>query len=276
MAFVDFDDFVAKFANPRDRLTLTKLFNNYVSTNHIGRWAFSSWAMVPDGGSAPTTAAAPTSSTAGALFNANQLRNSSGSLKTHCVGGQMKSNLPMSLMVADRLSHQGGLSGTTITAQTTNLPTAALTRYTSGVGVFGALEGYAQTGGTVQTFSVSYTNSAGTAGQTSPLAAFGPDHPPGALAPIPLAAGDDGIRSVESVTLTGSTGTVGNFGVTLYKPLFCLDIDLLGQIFDPVLGGNMFGGFPEILDDACLMLISRVDLTANNRQLTGELLFAEV
>ncbi len=163
-----------------------------------------------------------------------------------------------SLAVVDRLSHQGGLDGTSSSAQTTNLPTAALTRYTSGVSVMAGLEIYSAVGGTPQTATASYTNSGSTSGRTAPACVFGGTGFTAAarFIPLNLQSGDVGIKSVESVTLSGSTGTVGNFGVTLYRRLtpFLAIAPYMPDthIYDAV---QHLGGFmPRVLDDACLFL----------------------
>lgn len=124
-------------------------------------------------------------------------------------------------MLCDRLSHQGGLSGSAGGAQTTNLPTAALTRHTSGEGVFAAIMIYTSIGGTPQTVTMSYTNQAGSSGQTSRSAIIGGtnNQNSGRLIIMPLADGDTGVRAVASITLSGSTGTAGNLGIVLFKPL---------------------------------------------------------
>lgn len=118
------------------------------------------------------------------------------------------------VILVDRLSHQSGLSGTVTTAQTVN--TTPLTRYTDGAGVEAYLEWYADTGSTVATATVSYTNQDGTAGRSG-TASLTATMRARRLLPITLAAGDTGVRSVESVTLSASTLTAGNFGVTLLR-----------------------------------------------------------
>jgi hypothetical protein len=165
------------------------------------------------------------------------------------------------LILCDRLSHQGGLSGTVTTAQTTNLPTAALTRYTTGAGVMAGLEIYAAVGSTSTTVTMSYTNQSGASGQTSQTVAIGATGQNAAFRflPMTLASGDSGVQAVASVTLTGTTGTAGNFGVTLYKPLALFPIDA-GQAASNALGGPNFwdalyngcGNLPEIVSNACL------------------------
>ena len=122
-------------------------------------------------------------------------------------------------ILIDRLGHTGGLSGTVATAQTTNLPTAALpTRATGGAGVMAALQIYTTLGATNANVTCSYTNQSGTAARTG-TAEFVITPISTLVYPFTLEGADSGVRSVESVTLSVSTGTVGDFGVLLYKPL---------------------------------------------------------
>jgi hypothetical protein len=252
-ALTDWDDFLATRAAPYNRIRWAK--GN--PANNAGR-VQSGWAGQPyDVGSAPTTAAAPTKATTGALPDWQN----GGSDTLRCLGatarfsGNSGSMVPGVAVLCDRLSHQGGLSGTTTTAQTTNLPTSALTRYTNGVGVMMGLEIYTQIGATGTTVTCSYTNEGGTAGRTSTAVAFGATgfREAGRMILPGVAAGDLGVKSVESVTVLATTGTAGAFGVTLFKPLQAFVFDGHEDIdFDPVIGGRMFGGMPEIVDDACL------------------------
>lgn len=171
-------------------------------------------------------------------------------------------------LLVDRLSHQGGLSGTTTTAQTTNLPTAALTRYTDGVGVMAALTIYTDVGTTAVSPTISYTNQAGTSGQTSGSFQFGGTgwDDAGRTFIVPLAVGDTGVRAVASVTLGVSTGTAGAFGVTLFKPLAMIIVDGAGfqqQQIDFVSSGGIIGLGSEVHADAHLSLM-QVSTVASN------------
>jgi hypothetical protein len=68
---------------------------------------------------------------------------------------------------------------------------------------------------------------------------------------LPLQQGDSGVRAVASVTAAASTGTVGNFGVTLFKPL--MSIPVVGPVIqdhDALVG--LASQFERIIDDACL------------------------
>ena len=161
-------------------------------------------------------------------------------------------------MLIDLLNVNGGLSGTVTTPQTTNLPTAALTRYTSGEGVMAGIVVYSPVGTTLSTITISYTNQAGTSGRTSTATTFGGGiyRQTGVLIPIPLQAGDTGIRSIESVTVAATTGTAGGFGVCLFKPLAMISFEsTTGQSsLDAVSTGCIIGSLCEIHPDACLTI----------------------
>lgn len=222
---------------------------------------------------APTTAVALDRASTGALgqFNAGS------GLDLGVLGARFSAFAAANYILVDRLSHQGGLSGTVATAQTTNLPTAALSRQTSGVGVMVDLTIYSAVGTTASSVSLSYTNSDGTSGRTSPSVAFGGTgfREAGRNIHIPLQEGDVGVRSVESVTLAGTTGTVGNFGVTLYKPLFAVLIADTSGVLSAggLISGNTFGGVPLIEDDACLALqgyMAGINISAAGTLLVSE------
>lgn len=98
----------------------------------------------------------------------------------------------------------------------------------------------------------------------------------GRLIPILPAAGDYGIRSVSEVTIGGgSTGTLGNIGVTLFKPLLALPMSIVNTVgvFDPltVLGGQM----EEVLDDACLFWVAIMPTTTSTGIFQAEVPFFE-
>jgi len=179
-------------------------------------------------GVAPTTAVVPDNTTQGAWC---QETTSSGNLWLGEIftGADIASTGNWRfgvLMLYDRLSHQGGLSGTATGAQTTNLPTAALTRNTGGVGNQIMVEIYSTIGSSATTLTASYTNQAAASGKTTQAIAWGGgasgnSFPRGASSAflLPLAAGDTGVQAVASVTAAATTGTVGNFGVSIIQPL---------------------------------------------------------
>jgi hypothetical protein len=226
---------------------------------------YSSWLAggYPAAGAAPTTALVPTNATTGALTNS--INASGGTQRILRAVVSWAIMVPGMLTVVDRLSHQGGLSGVTTGAQTTNLPTAALTRYTSGLGVEMGLEIYTTIGTTATTVSVSYTNSTPTSGRTSPLVTWGGTgfDIASRFVHLPLQVGDVGVTAVASVTATASTLTAGNFGVTLYFPVIAIpmnDQDPAGIDVDALFGFGTW--FPQVFDNACLQFHYSVSTTS--------------
>lgn len=245
MAIADYATLERMILSPREWIGFIK---NTPATLVSGRPA-SLWTTNPLGAAIPTTAAVPARDITGAIAQTN-----GGGNALRVAGMQISAPLQSTWILCDRLSHQGGLDGTVTTAQTTNLPTAALTRYTTGVGVFAALEIYTTVGTTATTVTMSYTDNDNNAAQTSPAMVLGGtgSREAGRMVVLPVASGDTGVRAVASVTVLATTGTAGNFGVTLFKPLLYIPVNT-GDSFlaDPILG-TMGGGIPEIVDDACL------------------------
>lgn len=232
------------------------------------------WATATNAGAAPTTAAVPTRATTGALGQGNPLTNP---LRVGRFEMGSATSAGAVFILCDRLSHQGGLNGTTTGAQTTNLATAALTRYTSGAGVMAALEIYTAVGATTVDATVSYTNTTPTSGRTSKAIAFGGTGYSTAarILPIALQPGDTGVTSVESVTLSASTLTVGNFGVTLFRPLIAFPYPVnvgLNLTYDPMV--NLGACMPQIQSNACLFWIMCSN-TGTGSNMAGELTLIE-
>ena len=202
----------------------------------------------------PTLPVVPTNLTAGALGQ----QNATGGLQTSILGGYFQGVGGGNCIVCDRLSHQSGLSGIVTGAQTTNLPTAALTRYTSGEGVMLGISIYSLIGTTGTTLTATYTNQAGIGSRVTPTVAFGATgfREVNRLLMLPLQSGDTGVRSVESVTIAGTTGAAGNFGVTLFKPLYVLCNDQANKVISSAgfISGQSAGGIPKIELDACLFV----------------------
>jgi hypothetical protein len=170
--------------------------------------------------------------------------------------------------LADRLVHTSALSGIVTTAQTVG--SAALTRYTTGEDVECWLEIYAATGATAVTATVSYTNEAGTAGRTG-TASIVATTVAGQMFPVALQSGDKGVRSVQSVTLSASTLTAGNFGITLLKRLATMNVLQAnsGGVLD--FGGT---GLPQVQAGACLSFLCLASTTSTGI-LTGVVKTAE-
>jgi hypothetical protein len=249
---VSISTYAAYFAkiDQAQRVEQILLSTSRVSGNQLFWSQWQNNASVP--GVAPSTAVVPDNTTAGSLGQGNA---SASGLRLARLVANSSSAAPFCLVLCDRLSHQGGLSGTTTGAQTTNLPTAALTRSTDGIGVMAAVEIYTQLGATPQTFTCSYTNEAGTAGRTSTAVPLGGSAVQEVLINkfqiMTLQAGDRGVKSVESLTLSASTGTAGNFGLTLFRPIMTFPgIYDEAQEFDAILG--LGANMHLIAQNACL------------------------
>lgn len=268
MALADFDAYV-------DALKLNRAadFQTNAVTAGAGR-TFALWRFTLPAAATPTTSVAVDKTSANAIGPIPDA--TSGKLQI--IGGRFNTSgtAGATVVAIDLLNVSGGLSGVVTTEQTTNLPTAALTRHTTGEGVRIGLVVYTTVGATATTVTVRYTNQAGTPNQVSTATTFGATgfREVGRVIQIPLAAGDTGVRSVEGVTVTATTGTAGNFGVCLFKPLmtFSLDSTTGTMPIDAVSSGGMIGSMAEFDDDACLTFLAFTPVT---QSINGALLLAE-
>ena len=169
---------------------------------------------------------------------------------------------PCVLMLVDMLGFYPITTVTTTGAQTLN-NTVTLPRYTDGAGVQAFLTPSTVMGAATPNITLNYTNSAGTAGKATPVtlpignsaaAVTSIVHSgtgTGKYGPfIPLAAGDAGIRSVQSINLSASYVS-GVLNLMLCKPLLTLPITTLGVTAERDLV-NQFASMPRIYDGACL------------------------
>ncbi len=169
---------------------------------------------------------------------------------------------PCVLMLVDILGFYPVTTVTTTGAQTLN-NTVTLPRYTDGAGVQAFLTPSTVMGAATPNITLNYTNSAGTAGKATPAtlpigntaaAVTSIVHSgtgTGKYGPfIPLAAGDAGIRSVQSINLSASYVS-GVLNLVLCKPIMTLPITTLGVTAERDLV-NQFASMPRIYDGACL------------------------
>lgn len=270
MPLADYDEYVAKLKE--NRSADFQMSANFGAT---ARLCFASRVFLP-APATPTTSVAldkTSNHSIGPMLavGSGRLTIMGARLNPTNIGGQ-------AVILVDMLNVSGGLSGIVTTAQTTNLPTAALTRFTSGEGVMAGLCIWGTIGGTATTVTVSYTNQVGTAGQISTATQIGGSYvanAAGRIILIPLAAGDTGVRSVESVTLAGTTGTAGNFGVCLFKPIAIMAMnDFQGaHVIDAVSSGGFVGALAEVHSDACLSVFGIGNVS---QAIGGAILLAEV
>lgn len=178
---------------------------------------------------APLTAAQIKYSTDGGIFHGGSVSSQQMYLRKTVSLCATATALPMQMVLCDYLLYYPTIDDSE-TAQQDMTNSVTLPRYTDGVGVqMMAVTLAGRTGG--QTFTVSYTNSDGTAGRTSQVVAqntsaiigtittsFLTVNANGSASPfIGLQAGDEGVRSVESVTMGGAD--TGLFAIVLVKPI---------------------------------------------------------
>lgn len=234
-----------------------------------GAWS-DSWNLGSFGGSTPSTAVAPNNTTAGALlpsyFGLLDQPAATRRIATFgCTAGGFQAVVPGACMLIDRLSHNGGMAANVAGTLTTNLPTAALTRNTDGIGVKMALVVYIQIGATAGGATVSYDNESGVT-KTSPTFVVGGTgrREQGAFINIPITDGDLGATKINSITMP-NTGTAGNFGLLLYRPIAVAPNNFAGAKGKQSVWDMMFnaGHFPIWPNDSCMSLIFTNPSAAN-------------
>ena len=146
--------------------------------------------------------------------------------------------VPSFIEFVDVLGYYPLTTTTVITAQTL-VNTLTLPRYTDGAGVRAYIVAVGTMGAGTPNLTISYTNQAGVAGRTMPVTVSAvttavqshiihSDPSAGKYFPfLPLQAGDTGIRSIQTVTLS-ATMTSGSLAIVLCKPLATLPLTTAG------------------------------------------------
>lgn len=233
-------------------LVAAKRLHYSVSLTSVGSAATSAWIL--QGTPLPTTATTPgtayvSASSIAPLQDLDPIEKYLAAFEMHCA---TISNA-QSGWLFDRLV---GVSQSIATTGDKTINSTALTRYTTGedVQVFLEVSTTASGGGPVISLS-SYTNSDGTSGRSGATATFPAiSNPVGTwVGPMPLQAGDIGVKSVETINVS-STGGAGVVNVVLVRPLL-----FLGQ---GVGSTNIIPAFyqefmfpPRIYDGASLAMI---------------------
>jgi len=168
--------------------------------------------------------------------------------------------VPGILMLVDLQGYYPGINMSSSSTQTlTGTPTL---RYANGVGVLPFLVINTASGATAHNVALSYTNQAATSGRAlgstvSCTVSATPGHisHTGTAANnygpfLPLASGDTGVQSVQSLTLSASS-LAGTASLVLARPLFSLPITTVGVGAERDLL-NQLPSLPRVFDGACL------------------------
>ena len=226
------DQLIDALANNSTRIVIDKAsIANAAAGQYHSLWRATGQ---PGQGAIPTAAANCNQSTVGGMKFSQQ----TAPAKSYLAYLEAASSTSaQTVEVHDRLMHMGGLNGTLTTAQTVGLNFDGVTADNMAERIGDAdysdvqwwLEWYTDTGGTAVTATVAVTYSDGTTGNltgVSLAATRRASFMQSLNGLIPAAAAGKFIRAVNTVTLSASTGTAGNFGVTATR--------LRGSLFMPI------------------------------------------
>lgn len=263
MGFTSMDDLVSEVTNGKFwRADWNKITGAAAYT--AGRWYdFSPLSGTPIANAWSGTALnwqTTTESSGFGIYNGGNVSTDTKHILNVAAVTGVATGVPGVLMLVDMQGYYPGINMNTATAQTmVGTPTL---RYTNGVGVRAYLVVTATTGATAHNLSMSYTNTASTAGRTLPVtvactaSAIVPHITHSGTAAnnygafLPLASGDTGIQSVQSVTLSAASGA-GTAALVLARPLLTLPLTTVSIAAERDLI-NQLPSLPRVYDGACL------------------------
>jgi hypothetical protein len=151
----------------------------------------------------------------------------------------------------------------------TAVPNGASTAY--GIGVNLAVEVSGTMGANATTFTATYVNSAGVAGQVTPSITLVTAMIVGAFIAIPFAAGDVGIRALHTHT-KATTQTSGTYHLVMYRVLARVGCPLASVNFAV---DAITSGFPRAYDNTCPFLVWIPQSTTAPTALSGQVVWAQ-
>lgn len=225
----------------------------------------------------PGAAAAPAPGISGAALTsyAGQIPIPAAFGNTHLARfSGVSSAQPGILMLCDRLWHNSGINVTATSAQTINSvawPARDINGSIDGEGVYIGLEVVAATGAGTSVISISYTNSAGVANRVgAAIDAYAASSSVGTFYRLGLAAGDTGVRSIQSFTSTVSM-TSGAVSLVAYRVLAQIEIPAAGI---PNAVDALTSGLPRLYDGTVPFLLF-IPQTTTPTMLTGGVVFTQ-
>ena len=266
MGFSSFDDAINETSN-NGKINRTDFTKTSAVTATIGRWYDMSLQggfpiANPYTGEATNLKFKPLSDTDGmGIYHGGNVAPDTKHLLNIGAFGSTATAAPSVLQLVDVLGYYPITTVTTTTEQTLN-NTEVLPRYADGSGVRAYLVARGTMGAGTPNITIKYTNQAGVSGRTNPVTVTAVTT---AVAGhiihsdptanhygcfMPLAAGDSGIRSIQSVTLS-ATMTSGSLALVLCRPITALPIVSLGVASERNLL-NQLPSLPRIYDGANL------------------------
>jgi hypothetical protein len=265
MAITTRDELIDALANNSSRIVIDKAsLASMVAGTTASMWR--STGQPAQGAIPGTTPVVPTSATTGAIGFTNQTSPVTSYIAWLALVG---SNSATSWEFHDRVAHSGGLVLNVTTAQ--NISGLDLSTLAPSADRLGAsdysdvqwfLEVYTDGGATASNATINVTYDDASAGNLN-VAAVGGTIRVGrriALTPlIPSAQQGKKIRGINSVTLSASTGTAGNFGFTCTRQRTAVSLPIAnyGQPFDWAALG-----LPGVPNDSCLEIVCACSTTS--------------
>ena len=260
------DNLVKALGNNSSRIVLDKAsIASQTANSYCSLWRATGQ---PGQGAIPTVVATCKNTTVGTIgFNQQTSPITSYGAYLEIATG----NAAMTMELHDRLANMGGLNGTLTTAQSVNLDLSTLLS-TDNINVRKGddnysdvqwwLEWYTATGATAVTATIAVTYNDGTTGNLSALslAATRPaSHMISLNSLIPSAQSGKFIRGIVSVTLSATSGTAGNFGVTVTRPRMTLSAPIANHKF---IADWAQLGLPEIYNSSAIFPIVLTSTTS--------------
>lgn len=263
MGFTSMDDLVSEVTNGKFwRADWNKITGGAAYT--AGRWYdFSPLSGTPIANAWSGTALnwqTTTESSGFGIYNGGNVSTDTKHILNVAAVTGVATGVPGVLMLVDMQGYYPGINMNVATAQ--NMVGTPTLRYTNGVGVRAFLVITATSGVTAHNLSMSYTNTSGTAGRALPVtvactaSAIVPHITHSGTAAnnygafLPLASGDTGIQSVQSVTLSAASGA-GTAALVLARPLLTLPLTTVSIAAERDLI-NQLPSLPRVYDGACL------------------------
>lgn len=260
------DNLVKALGNNSSRIVLDKVsIASQTANSFCSLWRATGQ---PGQGAIPSVAATCNNTTVGTIgFNQQTSPITSYGAYLEIATG----NAAMTMELHDRLANMGGLNGTLTTAQSVNLDLSTLLS-TNNINVRKGddnysdvqwwLEWYTATGATAVTATIAVTYNDGTTGNLSALS-LASSRPASHMIPInsliPSAQSGKFIRGIVSVTLSATSGTAGNFGVTATRPRMTLSAPIANHKF---IADWAQLGLPEIYNSSAIFPIVLTSTTS--------------
>jgi len=248
---------------------------NVTGTMVAGR-PWSTWALAgnPGAGSFNGTLAGVALDSTSAQVNGQLSFTNPVSGNSYLARLQAGATIAGTLLLCDRLWHNGGFTITSNTSQTVNsaaFPARDLAGTTNGDGVLLGLEISASAGAAAPTITVGYTNQSGTASRTATNSFPTANSPAaGSFFPIGLQAGDTGVRSVQTLQLSASWVS-GTMNLVAYRVLAALE---LTGAYIPNAIDALTSGFPRIYDGAVPFLVF-IPSTTTTSNISGQMIVTQ-